>query len=43
MLHLGYTLVTRHKNNIVTLHVTLMLYRHNETCLLGLLLDTPRT
>ena len=35
---LGYILVTCHKNNIVTLHVTFMLYRRNETCLLGNLL-----
>ena len=35
MLLLGYILVTCHKNNIVTLHVTFMLYRRNETCLLG--------
>ena len=32
---LGYILVTGHKNNIVTLHVTFMLYRRNKTCLLG--------
>ena len=31
MLLLGYILVTCHKNNIVTLHATCMLYRHNET------------
>ena len=31
----SYILVTCHKNNIVTLHVTFMLYRRNETCLLG--------
>ena len=36
MLLLGYILVTCHKNNIVTLHVTFMLYRRNKTCLLGL-------
>ena len=36
MLLLGYILVTRHKNNIVTLHVTFMLYRRNKTCLLGI-------
>ena len=36
MLLLGYVLVTCHKNNIVTLHVTFMLYRRNKTCLLGL-------
>ena len=35
MLLLGYILVTCHKNNIVTLHVTFMLYRRNKTCLLG--------
>ena len=35
MLLLGYILGTRHKNNIVTLHVTFMLYRRNKTCLLG--------
>ena len=35
MLVLGYILVTSHKNNIVTLHVTFMLYRRNKTCLLG--------
>ena len=35
MLLLGYILVIRHKNNIVTLHVTFMIYRRNETCLLG--------
>ena len=32
---LGYILVTCHKNYIVTLHVTFMLYRRYETCLLG--------
>ena len=32
---LGYILVTGHKNNIVTLHVTFMLHRRNKTCLLG--------
>ena len=32
---LGYILVTYHKNNIVTLHVTFMLYRRNKTCSLG--------
>ena len=37
MLLLGYLLVTCHKNNIVTLHVTFMLYRRNKTCLLGIL------
>ena len=36
MLLLGYILVTCHKNNIVTLHVTFMLYRRNKTCLLGM-------
>ena len=35
MLLLGYILVTCHKNNIVTLYVTFMLYRRNKTCLLG--------
>ena len=35
MFLLGYILVTCHKNNIVTLHVTFMLYRRNKTCLLG--------
>ena len=36
MLLLGYILVTCHKNNTVTLHVTFMLYRrNNKTCLLG--------
>ena len=35
MLLLGYILVTCHKNNIVTLHVTFMLYRRNKTFLLG--------
>ena len=35
MLLLDYILVTYHKNNIVTLHVTFMLYRRNKTCLLG--------
>ena len=35
MLLLGYILCTCHKNNIVTLHVTFMLYRRNKTCLLG--------
>ena len=35
MLLLGYILVTCYKNNIVTLHVTFMLYRRNKTCLLG--------
>ena len=35
MLLLGYILVTCHKNNIVTLHVTFMLYRRNKTRLLG--------
>ena len=35
MLLLGYILVTCHKNNIVTLHVTFMLYRRNKMCLLG--------
>ena len=30
MLLLGYILVTCHKNNIVTLHVTLMLYRRKK-------------
>ena len=35
MLLLGYILVTCHKNNIVILHVTFMLYRRNKTCLLG--------
>ena len=35
MLLLGYILVTCHRNNIVTLHVTFMLYRRNKTCLLG--------
>ena len=35
MLLLGYILVTCHKNNIVTLHGTFMLYRRNKTCLLG--------
>ena len=35
MLLLGYILVTCHNNNIVTLHVTFMLYRRNKTCLLG--------
>ena len=39
MLLLGYILVTCHKNNIVTLHVTFMLYRRNKTCLLGILYD----
>ena len=37
MLLLGYILVTCHKNNIVRLHVTFMLYRRNKTCLLGIL------
>ena len=36
MLLLGYILVTCHKNNIVTLDVTFMLYRRNKTCLLGI-------
>ena len=36
MLLLGYILVACHKNNIVTLHVTFMLYRRNKTCLLGM-------
>ena len=36
MLLLGYILVTCHKNNIVTLHVTFMLCRRNEICLLGI-------
>ena len=42
MLLLGYILVTCHKNNIVTLHVTFMLYRRNKTCLLQirLMLET---
>ena len=35
MLLLDYILVTCYKNNIVTLHVTFMLYRRNKTCLLG--------
>ena len=35
MLLLGYILVTCLKNNIVTLHVTFMLYRRNKMCLLG--------
>ena len=35
MLLLGYILVTCQKNNIVTLHVTFMLYRRNKTCLMG--------
>ena len=35
MLLLRYILVTCRKNNIVTLHVTFMLYRRNKTCLLG--------
>ena len=35
MLLLGYILVTCHKNNIIPLHVTFMLYRRNETCLLS--------
>ena len=35
MLLLRYILVTCCKNNIVTLHVTFMLYRRNKTCLLG--------
>ena len=35
MLLFGYILVTCHENNIVTLHVTFMLYRRNKTCLLG--------
>ena len=35
MLLLGYILVTCLKNNIVTLHVTFMLRRCNETCSLG--------
>ena len=35
MFLLGYILVTCHKNNIVTSHVTFMLYRRNKTCLLG--------
>ena len=39
MLLLGYILVTCHKNNIVTLHVTFMLYRRNKTCLLGKFFD----
>ena len=39
MLLLGYILVICHKNNIVTLHVTFMLYRRNKTCLLGI--DSP--
>ena len=34
MLLIGYILVTCQKNNIVTLHVTFMLYRRNETFLL---------
>ena len=34
MLLLGYILVTCHKNNIVPLHVTFILYRRNKTCLL---------
>ena len=38
MLLLGYILVTCHKNNIVTLHVTFMLYPRNKTCLLGIYL-----
>ena len=36
MLLLAYILVTCLKNNIVTLHVTFMLYRRNKTCLLGM-------
>ena len=43
MLLLGYILVTCHKNNIVTLHVTFMLYRRNKTCLLGLLFRFPKS
>ena len=35
MLLLGYIVVTCHKNIFVTLHVIIMLYRRNETCLLG--------
>ena len=35
MLVLGYILVPCHKNNIVKLRVTFMLYRRNKTCLLG--------
>ena len=35
MLLLGYILVICHKNNIVTLHVTFMLYRRNKMCLVG--------
>ena len=31
MLLSGYILVTCHKNNIVTLHITFMLYRRNGT------------
>ena len=40
MLLLGYILVTCHKNNIVTLHVTFILYRRNKTCLLGSVIKT---
>ena len=36
MLLSGYILVICHKNNIVISHVTFMLYRCNETCLLGI-------
>ena len=43
MLLSGYILVTCHKNNIVTLHVTFMLYRRNKTCLLGSLALMMRT
>ena len=37
ILLLGYIIVTCHKNNIAIFHVTFMLYRRNETCLLGIL------
>ena len=42
MLLLGYILVTCYKNNIVTLHVTFVLYRRNKTCLLGMVLWLPK-